>query len=64
MASSIVGSRENLSEVIPQIAEALRQLEESGMVAEVFAVAMIYLQEHPEVSIYEAIKIGLKDWDL
>jgi hypothetical protein len=66
MASSITGSKESLAGVVDVVCEAFRQIEESGsgLEVEVFATALIYLQEHPEVSIYQALKVGLNDWDV
>ena len=47
MAGSITGSRESLAEVMPSVVEALE-----------VATALIYLQEHPESTIENALRVG------
>jgi hypothetical protein len=64
MASSIMGSKESLTEVIPLVHEMLNRVAPYGLEVEVIATALIYLQDHPESTIENAIIIGLNDWDI
>jgi hypothetical protein len=64
MASSITGSRESLESVVEQVTSTFERIKPYGLDIEVFATALIYLQEHPEVSIAEALQVGLNDWDV
>jgi hypothetical protein len=64
MASSITGSRESLAEVVPLVNGMLQQAVYYELEAEVIATAMIYLQEHPESTIENALRVGLNDWDI
>lgn len=65
MASSLKGtSNEDLPRVIERVQTTLNESGKSGLQSEVIATAMIYLKENPEVSIQEALYIGLVDWDI
>lgn len=65
MASSLKGtSNEDLQRVIERVQTTLIESSKSVLQNEVIATAMIYLKENPEVSIQEALYIGLVDWDI
>jgi hypothetical protein len=64
MASSIMDSRESLTEVVPLVNGMLNSVAPYSLEAEVIATAMIYLQGHPESTIENALRVGLNDWDI
>jgi hypothetical protein len=53
-----------LAEVTTLVSGAFHQSAPYGLEVEVIATALIYLQEHPESTIENALRIGLNDWDV
>lgn len=65
MASSLTGtSGESLTEAVLNASEALDQAKKHDLEAEVVATAMIWLKENPDKSIFQALEVGMGDWDL
>ena len=65
MASSIKGtSGESLVDVVEKVKGIFDITEESGLIIEVMATALIFLKENPTMTIEYALHVGLQDWDV
>jgi hypothetical protein len=63
MASSIKGiTDESLDEVTAMVSTVL--LTADSLSVEVVSTALLYLKENPEVTIEQALSVGLSDWDV